>query len=273
MSKDMSKYLHSNGIVHQTSCVGTPQQNGVSERKNCDLLEKTRAIMLQMNVPKHFWSYGILTVVYLVNRLPSRVLEFKSPLEVLQNKVPDISHIKVFGCTCFMHLSATHRDKLDPRASKCIFLGYSTTQKGYKCYDPLLKKLYVSRDVRFIEGTPYFTAGKQGEVLSKKFPLPSIENTNHLPSTVPSIDCVLPNPDQHTQSSTGFTSNNDGLGQHPLPAATNPASNPSNDILQIDQQIHLQFAIDSSNSTIDHISNSELPGTLDALPVTRRVSI
>jgi len=70
MSKDMSKYLHSNGIVHQTSCVGTPQQNGVSERKNRDLLEKTRAIMLQMNVPKHFWSYGILTAVYLVNRLP-----------------------------------------------------------------------------------------------------------------------------------------------------------------------------------------------------------
>jgi hypothetical protein len=78
--------------VHQTSCVGTPQQNGVSERKNCDLVEKTRAIMLQMNVPKHFWSYGILTAVYLINRLPSRVLEFKSPLEVLQNKVPDISH-------------------------------------------------------------------------------------------------------------------------------------------------------------------------------------
>jgi hypothetical protein len=131
----------------------------------------------------------------------------------------------------------------------------------------------VSRDVRFIEGTPYFTAGKQGEVLSNFFPLPSIEKTNHLLSTVPSIDCVLPNPDQHTQSSTGFTSNNDGLGQHQLPAATNPASNPSNDILQIDQQIHPQSAIDSSNSTIDHISNSELPGALDALPVTRRVSI
>jgi len=97
MSKDMSKYLHSNRIVHQTSCVGTPQQNGIFERKNRDLLEKTRAIILQMNVPKHFWSYGILIAVYLINRLPSRVLEFKSPLEVLQNKVPDISHIKVFG--------------------------------------------------------------------------------------------------------------------------------------------------------------------------------
>ena len=147
MSKDMSKYLCSNEILHQTSCVVKPQQNGISERKNHDLLEKTQAIMLKMNVPKGFWSYGVLTATYLVNRLPSRVLDFKSPLEVLQNKISDVSHIKVFGCTCFMHLPATHRDKLDPRASKCIFLGYSTTKKGYKCYDLLLKKLYVSRDV------------------------------------------------------------------------------------------------------------------------------
>lgn len=82
----MANYLTSNGIVHQTSCVDTPQQNGVAERKNRYLLEKTRAIMLQMNVPKCFWSYGVLTATYLVNRLPSRVLDFKCPLEVLQEK-------------------------------------------------------------------------------------------------------------------------------------------------------------------------------------------
>jgi len=46
MSKDMTHYLHFNGILHQTSYIGTPQQNGVSEQKNHDLLEKTRAIML-----------------------------------------------------------------------------------------------------------------------------------------------------------------------------------------------------------------------------------
>lgn len=85
-SHNMTNYLTSNGIVHQTSCVDTPQQNGVAERKNRYLLEKTRAIMLQMNVPKCFWSYGVLTATYLVNRLPSRVLDFKCPLEVLQEK-------------------------------------------------------------------------------------------------------------------------------------------------------------------------------------------
>jgi len=69
--KDMIKYLCSNGFFHQTSCVGTPQQNMISERKNYDLFEKTRAIILQMNVLKCFWSYGTLITIYLVNRLPS----------------------------------------------------------------------------------------------------------------------------------------------------------------------------------------------------------
>jgi transposase InsO family protein len=83
MSHNMTNYLNSNGILHQTSCVSTPQQNGIAERKNHDLIDKTRAIMLQMNVPKSFWSYGVLTATHLINRLPSRVLDFKCPLEVL----------------------------------------------------------------------------------------------------------------------------------------------------------------------------------------------
>ena len=91
--------------------------------------------MLQMNVPKKFWSYGILTATYIINRLPSQVLDFQCPLEILQGKPPNISHLKIFGCQCFVHLHSNQRDKLDPRASKCIFLGYSHTKKGYKCYD------------------------------------------------------------------------------------------------------------------------------------------
>uniref|UniRef100_A0A6N2KKL2 Integrase catalytic domain-containing protein n=1 Tax=Salix viminalis TaxID=40686 RepID=A0A6N2KKL2_SALVM len=102
----MKDYLGANGIMHQTSCVSTPQQNGVAERKNRDLLEKTRALMLQMNVPKTFWSYGVLTATYIINRLPSQVLDFKCPMEILQEKPPNISHLK----------------------------------KGYKCYDSMPDK-------------------------------------------------------------------------------------------------------------------------------------
>ena len=187
-SHNMKNYLISHGIVHQTSCVNTPQQNGVAERKNRDLLEKTRAIMMQMNVPKHFWSYGVLTATYLINRLPSRVLDFLCPLEVLQQKKPDLSHLKVFGCTCFVHLSATQRrDKLDPRAVKCVFLGYSQTQKGYRCYDTTAKRLFVSRDVQFVETSPIFENSNQGEILSDFVPLPEVAANIEQQSIAPTI--------------------------------------------------------------------------------------
>ena len=147
----LSEYLIDQGIIHETSCVGTPQQNGVAERKNRDLLEKTRSLMIYMNVPKRYWSHGVLTAAYLINRLPSRVLEYKSPLEVLKGRKINLSHLRVFGCACYVHVQAVHRDKFDPRATKCVFFGYSSTKKGYKCYDPKTKKLFISRDVYFEE--------------------------------------------------------------------------------------------------------------------------
>ena len=176
LSNKMKSFLSSHGIIHQTSCVGTPQQNGIAERKNRDILEKTRAIMFQMNIPKEFWSQVVLTATYLINRLPSRVLEFKSPLEKLKGRKIDLTHLRTFGCVCFVHIQSKHRDKLDPRAAKCIFLGYASTQKGYKCFNPITKKLVVSRDVRFEESTPWYTdrieVDGKGELYSDLNPLP-----------------------------------------------------------------------------------------------------
>ncbi|PRQ17191.1 putative RNA-directed DNA polymerase [Rosa chinensis] len=174
-SKIMTDYLSAQGIIHQTSCVGTPQQNGIAERKNRDLLEKARALMLQTNVPKKFWSQGIQTAAYIINRLPSSVLNFKSPFEVLKGRKVDITHLRVFGCTCFVHVQSNHRDKFDPRAVKCVFLGYSSTQKGYKCYNSQTRKLFVSRDVHFDESNSFFQLSDnepQGEHICDLFPTP-----------------------------------------------------------------------------------------------------
>ncbi|RVW35969.1 Retrovirus-related Pol polyprotein from transposon TNT 1-94 [Vitis vinifera] len=60
------------GIVHLSSCVDTPQQNGIAERKNRHLLEVARSLMFSMNVPKLFWGQAVLTAAYLINRMPSR---------------------------------------------------------------------------------------------------------------------------------------------------------------------------------------------------------
>jgi hypothetical protein len=152
------EFLTSRGIIHQTSCVRTPQQNGIAERKNGPILAIARALMLQMHVPKPFWADAVLTATYLLNRMPSRVLKGKSPFEILfADKSPFSVPLKVFGCVSFVHNLNPSRDKLDPRAHKCIFLGYSRTQKGYRCYSPSLQKHFVSADVTFFEDVPYYS--------------------------------------------------------------------------------------------------------------------
>ncbi|KAK0593418.1 hypothetical protein LWI29_036352 [Acer saccharum] len=155
------KYLMDQGIVHQSSCVDTTQQNGVTERKNKHLLEVARSIMFTTNVPKHFWGEAVLTATYLINRMPSRVFKFQTPCQAILCSYPDTQIIsslplKVFGCTAFVHIHQHHRSKLDPKAIKCLFLGYSPTKKGYKCYSPITRKFYTSMDVTFFENQSYY---------------------------------------------------------------------------------------------------------------------
>ena len=114
--------------------------------------------MLQMNVLKLFWADTILSATYLLNRILSHILKGKSPFEMMfPGKNPFPIPPKVFGCVSFVHNHSPNRDKLDPRAHKCIFLDYSHTQKGYRCYSPSLRKHFVSADVTFFEDVPYYS--------------------------------------------------------------------------------------------------------------------
>ena len=65
----MSNFFSSNGIIHQKSCVYTPQQNYVVERKHQHLLSIAKALQFQSNLPIQFWGERVLTAAYLVNRL------------------------------------------------------------------------------------------------------------------------------------------------------------------------------------------------------------
>ena len=177
MSIIMIQYLTMHGIIHQTSCVHTPQQNEITDQKNCNLLVKTRSVMFQMYVLKMFWSQGVITTAYLINWLPSKSLTFISPGELLTTKKPSLSHLKVFGCSYYVHISSSQHDKLDHKAVKCMFLGYSPTYKGYKCYNLTINKLVVNRDVQFDENTPYYSSSSeiidQRGFSSALFPLPT----------------------------------------------------------------------------------------------------
>jgi hypothetical protein len=93
----------------------------------------------------------LLSHVFIINRLPSSVLEDVLPYFKLFNKGPDYSLFRSFGCSCFLLLRPYSVHKLMFRSKRCIFLGYSTNQSGYRCLDPVSRKVYVSRHVVFDE--------------------------------------------------------------------------------------------------------------------------
>ena len=156
VNKAIGSFMSDKGILHQTSCPDTPPQNGVAERKNRHLLEVARALMFTMNVPKFLWSEAVMMATFLINRTPSRVTGMKSPCELVftENKFPVPP--KVFGCTCFVRDHRPSVNKLDPRAVKCIFIGYSSGQRGYKCWSPSERRTFVSMDVTFHESKPFY---------------------------------------------------------------------------------------------------------------------
>ena len=157
---ELTNFMKSIGILHQTSCPNSPQKNGVAKRKNRHLLEVTRSLLIGGNIPFYLWGEALGSAVYLINRVPSSVLNFKRPLDALSHHftLNFVNHLPphIFGCVIYVHLHPHQQTKLENRVMKCVFVGYNTTQKGYKAYHPSTKRFFVSMDVTFHEHEMFF---------------------------------------------------------------------------------------------------------------------
>ena len=153
MSTEFETFLKAEGIKHEYSIPKTPEQNGVSERMNCTLVEAVRSMLDDSKLPHRFWAEALATAAYLVNRSPTKTLGDKTPFEAWFGKKPCVKHIRVFGCVAYSHISKDERKKLDSKATKCIFLGYATQRKGYRLYNTETATIIHSRDVVFNESS------------------------------------------------------------------------------------------------------------------------
>ena len=124
-------------------------------------------------------------------------MQFLQPEKTLFPILP-----RVFGCTCFVQDRSPTRTKLDNKAIRCIFLGYSPMSKGYRCYDPITRHMYHSLDVTFLEDTPFFAGPQSGSVPSSTTisedvnslarPVPIFEHPLETSSNLPPVITTTP---------------------------------------------------------------------------------
>lgn len=144
------KFCRKKGIQVEYTVPYTPEQNGISERMNRTLEEKARSMLVHSGISKEFRGEAVETAAYLTNRSPASALEKNTtPFELWNGTKPDISNLRVFGCTAYCHIPKQHRKKLDSKSWKCILVGYA--KNGYRVFNPKNKKIAIVRDVVFDE--------------------------------------------------------------------------------------------------------------------------
>jgi len=111
----MSQFYSSKGIVYQTSCVESPHQKSRVETKHQHILNLVRALLFLSNLPNMFWSYALLDVSFIINRVPSPILQKKSLQEMLYSDLLDLHVLKVFGSSIYASTLQANRTKLSPR--------------------------------------------------------------------------------------------------------------------------------------------------------------
>nr|CAD1827360.1 unnamed protein product [Ananas comosus var. bracteatus] len=147
-SGEFNEFCKDEGIERHRTVAYTPQQNGVAERMNRTLIEKTRCLLSNAGFGEEFWAEAASIACYLVNRSPSTSIDLKTPKEVWSGHSPSYSDLRIFGCPVYAHVS---QEKLKPRSKECKFLGYASGTKGFRLWCPEDKKIIISRDVKFNE--------------------------------------------------------------------------------------------------------------------------
>ncbi|KAL6316339.1 hypothetical protein AAG906_017974 [Vitis piasezkii] len=190
--------------------------------------------------PLFLWVEAFSTAIYLINRLPSSALNSETPYFALHGTHPDYTSLRVFGSKCFPYTWDTRQHKFDPKTVLCVFVGYSDKHKGYKCFHPSSRKIFISRHVNqsivphtshvisiFDSWLPHTNSTHSVEIESQTLTPPC---TSPLP-TIPLLTSV-------SNSITGFSSNMHGSQQLGTQLETNqpPQTQPSHSMITRSQR-------------------------------------
>lgn len=154
ISNALKSYCRSKGITISYTAPYNPEMNGVAERLNRTLQEKALSMLTASGLERKFWNEAISTANYIKNRLPTSAFgkQFakETPAEIWYGQKPNLSNVRIFGSICYNHIPSEKRSKLEPKAVKCLMLGYASNST-YRLWDIESKKVVIGRNVTFNE--------------------------------------------------------------------------------------------------------------------------
>ena len=146
-----TKYLEDSGIVAQFTMPGSPEQNGIAERRNRTLMEMVRSMISRTNLPGFLWGEALKTALYILNHVPTKAVPL-TPFELWTGRKPSLNHLKVWGCPAEVKLYNPALSKLDSRTTRCYFVSYPDHSKGYRFYNPNGgTRIVESQTAKFLE--------------------------------------------------------------------------------------------------------------------------
>jgi hypothetical protein len=171
-----AKFLEENGIVAQYTMPGSPDQNGVAERRNRTLLDMVRSMIRSSKLPKSLWIDALKTAVYILNRVPTKAVS-KTPFELFKGWKPSLYHVRLWGCPSEVRVYNPQERKLDPRTISGFFIGYPEGSKGYRFYCPShTTRIVESRNAKFLEYDQI--SGRDRSLVIDHTDIPSSSGTN-----------------------------------------------------------------------------------------------
>ena len=181
-------WILNEGLIAERSPPNTQAQNGAAERSGGVIVTRATQLRTMSNLPAYLEAEAIQTAAYLLNRSPTKTLDWKTPIGLLYERLrvripwPQLVHVRKFGCRAYVHNKDRPKlDRTEPRALIGYLVGYNSTNV-FRVWIPSQKKVVISRDVTFDESkfyNPSYDSLVQGEVPIPRALIPQIIVTTH----------------------------------------------------------------------------------------------
>ncbi|GJX05297.1 putative ribonuclease H-like domain-containing protein [Tanacetum coccineum] len=153
-NREMNQFCEMNSILRQFSVARSPQQNGVTDRRNMTLIEAARTMLADSKLPTTFWAEAVNTACYVQNRVLVVKPHNKTPYELFHDRTPTLSFMRPFGCHVTILNTIDHLDKFNGKVDEGFFVGYSLNSKVFRVFNSRTRIVEENLHIRFSESIP-----------------------------------------------------------------------------------------------------------------------